>query len=285
MAKPMFYINGRYVEEAEAKISIMDHGFLYGDGIFEAFKVYNGRIFQLDAHIDRLFDSASIVDLKIPLEKAAFKKIIVETVKRSGYTDCYVRPQVTRGVGTLGHDPASCKEPSVVVYVTPTPQLKKEKSIRIIVSAYRRPPAYVLPPESKTIQYMNNILAKMEAKQKGADDAILLDGRGFVSEGCAWNLFVIKNNNVSTPSTTSSILPGITRKVVIQLLNEMDIKVAERDISLSELFTADEIFGTGSGSGISPVIEINGRPVGSGGPGPLTLKIDDKFNEYIELPE
>ena len=239
----MFYINGNYVEESEAKISIMDHGFLYGDGIFEAFRVYNGSIFQLDAHIDRLYDSAKIIDLKIPPDKEEFKKIIIETVRKSGYTDCYVRPQVTRGIGTLGHDPVSCKEPTVVVYVTPVPKLKKEKSIRIITSAYRRPPAYILPPESKTIQYMNNILAKMEAKQKGADDAILLDVRGFVSEGCAWNVFVIKGNRVATPSTTSGLLPGITRKVALQLFNEMDINVEERDISLSELFTADEVFG------------------------------------------
>ena len=129
---------------------------------------------------------------------------------------------------------------------------------------------------------MNNILAKMEAKKKGADDAILLDARGFVSEGCAWNVFVIKDNHVSTPSTTSSILPGITRNVVIRLLNEVDINVEERDISLSELFTADEIFGTGSGSGISPVIEINGRVIGSGEPGPLTLKLDGMFKEFTE---
>ena len=173
MAKSTFYINGKYVDESQAAVSILDHGFLYGDGIFEAFRVYDGKIFQLDVHINRLFDSAKIIDLKMPMDKEAFKKIVIETVRRSEFKDCYVRPQVTRGVGTLGHDPVSCKQPTVIVYVTPTPQLKKEKSIRLIVSAYRRPPAYILPPESKTIQYMNNILAKMEAKKKGADDAIL----------------------------------------------------------------------------------------------------------------
>ena len=167
MGKEMFYINGKYVEEGEAFISIMDHGFLYGDGIFEAFRARKGKIFQFDEHMNRLYDSAKIIDLEMPLTREEFKTIVIETVKRSGYEDCYIRPQVTRGVGTLGHDPGSCKEPTVVVYVTPTPVLKKEKSIRVILSAYRRPPAYILPPESKLTQYLNNILAKMEAKKKG----------------------------------------------------------------------------------------------------------------------
>jgi len=281
MGKPMFYINGKFVDENNAFISVMDHGFLYGDGVFEALRVYNGRIFQLDAHMNRLYDSARIIDLPIPLNKEEFKKIIIETVRRSKYRDCYIRPQVTRGVGSLGHDPESCKQSSVIVYVTPTPVLKKERAIRVIISSYRRPPAFVLPPESKITHYMNNILAKMEARKKGADDAILLDMRGFVSEGCAWNIFLVKNDRVVTPSITSSILKGITRDVVIQLLKEINLPIEERDVSVSELFTADEIFGTGTGSGISPVIEINGREVGDGRPGPITDKIDIKFKEFI----
>jgi branched-chain amino acid aminotransferase len=230
----------------------------------------------------RLYDSARIIDLKIPIEKEEFKKIVIKTVQRSEYKNCYIRPQVTRGVGALGHDPASCKDASVIVYVTPTPQLKKSKSIKTIVSAYRRPPAFVLPPESKTTHYLNNILAKMEARKRGADDAILLDIRGFVSEGCAWNIFLVKNNCVSTPSITSSILRGITRDAVILLLKELNIRIQERDISLSELFAADEVFGTGTASEISPIIEINGREVGDGKPGPLTSRIDAEFKEYIE---
>jgi branched-chain amino acid aminotransferase len=281
MGKPMFYINGEFVDENNAFISVMDHGFLYGDGVFDALRVYNGRIFQLDAHMNRLYDSARIIDLRIPLDKEEFKKIVVETVRRSGYRDCYIRPQVTRGVGSLGHDPGTCKESSVVVYVTPTPLLKKERSIRTIISSYRRPPAFILPPESKTTHYMNNILAKMEARKRGADDAILLDMRGFVSEGCAWNIFLVKNKRVVTPSVTSSILRGITRDVVIKLFREMNLPVEERDVTVSELFTADEIFGTGTGSGISPVIEINGREVGDGRSGPITDKTDIKFKEFI----
>ncbi len=281
MGKPMFYINGEFVDENNALISVMDHGFLYGDGVFDALRVHNGRLFQLDAHMNRLYDSARIIDLPVPLDKEEFKKIVMETVRRSGYQDCYVRPQVTRGIGSLGHDPGTCKESSIIVYVTPTPVLKKERSIRVIISSYRRPPAFILPPESKTTHYVNNILAKMEARKRGADDAILLDIRGFVSEGCAWNIFLVKNNRVATSSISSSILRGITRDGVIHLLKEMNIPVEERDITVSELFTADEIFGTGTGSGISPVIEINGRKVGDGRSGSITNEIENKFNEFI----
>lgn len=281
MGKPMFYVNGKFFEEGEAQISVMDHGFLYGDGVFDAFRVYNGRIFQLDGHMNRLYDSARIIDLPIPLDKEEFKKIVMETVRRSGYRDCYIRPQVTRGVGSLGHDPGTCKESSVVVYVTPTPALKKGRSIKTIISSYRRPSAFILPPESKTTHYINNILAKMEARKRGVDDAILLDIRGFVSEGCAWNIFLVKNNGVATPSISSSILRGITRDVVVHLLKEMNIQIEERDITVSELFTADEIFGTGTGSGITPVTEINGRKVGDGEAGPITDETENKLNEYI----
>lgn len=282
MGKPIFFINGQFVDENEAVISVFDHGFLYGDGIFEAFRAYNGKIFQFDEHMNRLYDSARIIDLEIPLPKAEFKKIVIEAVKKSGYKDCYVRPQVTRGVGALGHDPSTCKKPTVIVYVTPTPVMKKSRSIRTVVSPYRRPPAFVLPPESKTTHYLNNILAKMEAKKKGADDAILLDVRGFVSEGCAWNIFLVKNGCVSTPSITSSILKGITRDAVIHLLGELAIQVQERDISLSELFTADEAFGTGTASEITPIIEINGRTVGDGAPGPVTINVEERFKKLIE---
>lgn len=282
MGKPIFFINGQFVDENEAVISVFDHGFLYGDGIFEAFRAYNGKIFQFDEHMNRLYDSARIIDLEIPLPKAEFKKIVIEAVKKSGYKDCYVRPQVTRGVGALGHDPSTCKKPTVIVYVTPTPVMKKSRSIRTVVSPYRRPPAFVLPPESKTTHYLNNILAKMEAKKKGADDAILLDVRGFVSEGCAWNIFLVKNGCVSTPSITSSILKGITRDAVIHLLGELAIQVQERDISLSELFAADEAFGTGTASEITPIIEINGRTVGDGAPGPVTINVEERFKKLIE---
>ena len=281
MGKPIIYIDGKFLGQDEAFISALDHGLLYGDGVFEAFRVYDGKVFQFDEHMDRLYDSAKIINLEIPLGKEEFKKIVIETVRKSEYSDCYIRPQVTRGKGLLGSDPGTCKRATVVVYVTPTPALKKEKSIRTIVSSYRRPPAYVLPPESKMTQYINNILAKMEAKGRGADDAILLDIRGYVSEGSGWNIFLVKNRGVVTPSSTSSILMGITRNVVIKVLKELHIQTEERDVALSELFTADEVFGTGTGTEISPVVEINGRKVGEGKLGPLTNEIKMRFKNLI----
>jgi branched-chain amino acid aminotransferase len=280
MGKPVFYINGKFVEENEASISIMDHGFLYGDGIFEAFRAYKGKIFQFDAHMNRLYDSAKIIDLSVPLSKEEFKYVILETIRKTGYQDCYIRPQVTRGIGSMGCDPGSCKKSTVVVYVIPPPGMKKERAIKIIISSYQRPPAYILPGASKMTQYINLILARMEAKTRGADDAVLLDTRGFLSEGPGWNIFLVKDNAVITPSITSSILVGVTRNVVIDLLKELNFSIEERDIVVSELFTADEIFGTGTGTEITPVIQVNGRQVGDGKPGAVTNKVDERFEEF-----
>jgi len=282
MGASVFYVKGTFVREDEAVISVMDHGFLYGDGVFEAIRVYNGKIFKFDEHMDRLYESAKIINLEIPLYKDEFKRIVIETIRKNNYRDCYIRPQVTRGSGLLGADPTTCKRSTIIVYVTPPPTLKKEKSIRAIVSSYRRPPSFVSPPESKMTQYINNILAKIEAKGRGADDAILLDIRGFVSEGSGWNIFLVKNRDVVTPSCTSSILMGITRNVVMQILKELNYQIAQRDVTLSELFTADEVFGTGSGTEITPIIEINGRMVGEGNPGPLTNEIEIKFKDFVQ---
>jgi len=280
MGKSMFYINGNFVEEHEASISIMDHGFLYGDGIFEAFRAYKGKIFQFDEHMDRLYESAKIIDLNIPLSREEFKNVIKETIRKSGFQDCYIRPQVTRGIGLMGCDPGSCAKSTVVVYVIPPPGMKKERSIRIIISSYQRPSACILPGSSKMTQYINLILARMEAKARGVDDALLLDARGFVSEGPGWNIFLVKGRTVVTPSLASSILVGITRNVLIRLFKESNYSVEERDVIVSELYTADEIFGTGTGTEITPVIEVNGRKIGEGKPGPVTDEMDEKFREF-----
>ena len=281
MGESIFFINGKYVKENDARISILDHGFLYGDGIFEAFRLNNGKLFHLDDHVNRLYDSAQIIDLEIPYSKEELKEIIIEAVQKSGFKDCYIRPQVTRGIGKLGCNPNTCLQPTVIVYVTPTPSVKKSDAIKAIVSSYRRPASSVLPPESKLTQYVNIILAKIEAKNSGVDDGILLDSRGFVAEGCGWNIFLIKNGSAITPSLNSSILNGITRQVVINLFKELKIPIVEREVTLSELFVADEVFGTGTASEITPVFEINGRKIGTRKIGTITKKIKQAFKDYV----
>jgi branched-chain amino acid aminotransferase len=282
MKENIYYVDGQLLPESKAVISVMDHGFLYGDGVFDAFRVYDGAIYKFDEHIDRLFDSAKIIDLEIPMSRAAFKDVVVETIHANGFSDAYVRPQVSRGVGKLGSDPRTCKKATVVVYVTPPPALKASKTIRVIVSSYRRPSGYMLPTESKMTQYLNNILAKLESTGGGADDAILLNDRGFVCEGSGWNVFIVKGNRVITPSHTSGILRGITRDSVISLLKQDGMQVEEREVVLAELFTASEVFGTGSGTEITPVVEVGGRRVGAGDVGKVTSRAEELFFEDVK---
>lgn len=282
MKENIYYVNGQLLPESKAVISVMDHGFLYGDGVFDAFKVYDGAIYKFDEHIDRLFDSARIIDLEVPMSRAEFKDVVVKTIHANGFPDAYVRPQVSRGVGKLGMDPRTCNKATVVVYVTPPPALKASKTIRAIVSSYRRPSGYMLPTESKMTQYLNNILAKLESRGRGADDAILLNDRGFVCEGSGWNIFIVKGNKVVTPSHTSGILRGITRDSVISLLKQDGMQVEEREVVLSELFTASEVFGTGSGTEITPVVEVGGRRVGAGDVGMVTSRAEELFFEDVK---
>jgi branched-chain amino acid aminotransferase len=282
MKENIYYVDGQLLPESKAVISVMDHGFLYGDGVFDAFRVYDSAIYKFDEHIDRLFDSAKIIDLEIPMSRAEFKDVVVETIRANGFSDAYVRPQVSRGVGKLGSDPRTCKKATVVVYVTPPPALKASKTIRVIVSSYRRPSGYMLPTESKMTQYLNNILAKIESTGRGADDAILLNDRGFVCEGSGWNVFIVNGNKVVTPSHTSGILRGITRDSVISLLKQDGMQVEEREVVLSELFTASEVFGTGSGTEITPVVEVGGRRVGAGDVGKVTSRAEKLFFEDVK---
>lgn len=277
MKENIYYLDGQLLPESKATISVMDHGFLYGDGIFDAFRVYDGAIYKFDEHVDRFFDSARIIDLTIPMSRAEFKEVIVKTIHANGLSDAYVRPQVSRGVGKLGSDPRTCDKSTVVVYVTPPPALKASKAIRVIVSSYRRPSGYMLPTESKMTQYLNNILAKIEANGGGADDAILLNDRGFVCEGSGWNVFIVKGDKVITPSHTSGILRGITRDSVISLLKQDGVHVEEREVVLSELFTASEVFGTGSGTEITPIVAVGGRKVGVGDAGKVTSRAEQLF--------
>lgn len=279
--EPLVYIDGKFYPKSEAKISVFDHGLLYGDGVFEGIRVYDGKIFQLDSHIDRLYESANSIDLRIPMTKEEIKKAVIETVRRQKFKDAYIRIVVTRGVGDLGLDPEKCKKPSVIIIVEPLPPLYGEGATAIIASTRRNHPA-ALNPAIKSLNYLNNILAKIEANKAGAMEAIMLDLRGFISEGTGDNIFIVKNGKIITPPPYASILVGITRNLVIDIAKKLGYEVEERDITVHELLNADEAFLTGTAAEVVPLLKVNGKNIGDGKPGPITTAIREKFKELTK---
>jgi branched-chain amino acid aminotransferase len=284
--KLLIYIDGEFYPENEAKISVFDHGLLYGDGVFEGIRVYNGRIFKLGEHIERLYESAKTVGIEVPLSKEEFKKAIIEVVRRNNLRDAYIRPIVTRGRGRLGLDPRHCQKPTVIII----PQRLEEypltvaakKAVRAIVSSIRRTPQFCLPPMVKSLNYQNNILAKLEAIRAGVDEAIMLDWMGYVCEGTGDNIFIVKNGVLITPPIYASILPGITRQTIIDIAKRLKMEVLERNITIHDLYNADEVFLTATGIEIVPVIEIDGRKIGSGEPGPVFIRIKEEFENLTQ---
>nr|5E25_A Chain A, branched-chain aminotransferase [Geoglobus acetivorans]5E25_B Chain B, branched-chain aminotransferase [Geoglobus acetivorans]5E25_C Chain C, branched-chain aminotransferase [Geoglobus acetivorans] len=280
----LVYMNGEFVPESQAKVSVFDHGFLYGDGVFEGIRAYNGKVFKLYEHIDRLYDCARVIDLKIPLSKEEFAEAILETLRRNNLRDAYIRPIVTRGAGDLGLDPRKCPSPNVIIITKPWGKLYGdlyEKGLKAITVAIRRNAIDSLPPNIKSLNYLNNILAKIEANAKGGDEAIFLDHNGYISEGSGDNIFIVKNGTITTPPTLNN-LKGITRQVVIELINELEIPFREANIGLFDLYSADEIFVTGTAAEIAPVTYIDGRTVGNGKPGKVTKMLMEKFRERTE---
>lgn len=282
----LIYIDGEFYPENEAKISVFDHGLLYGDGVFEGIRVYNGRIFKLGEHIERLYESAKTVGIEVPLSKEEFKKAIIEVVRRNNLRDAYIRPIVTRGRGRLGLDPRHCQKPTVIII----PQRLEEypltvaakKAVRAIVSSIRRTPPFCLPPMVKSLNYQNNILAKLEAIRAGVDEAIMLDWMGYVCEGTGDNIFIVKNGVLITPPIYASILLGITRQTIIDIAKRLKMEVLERNITIHDLYNADEVFLTATGIEIVPVIEIDGRKIGSGEPGPVFIRIKEEFENLTQ---
>ncbi|RLI70404.1 branched-chain amino acid aminotransferase [Archaeoglobales archaeon] len=280
----LVYIDGEFVPESEAKISVFDHGFLYGDGVFEGIRAYNGRVFKLMEHLDRLYDSAKAIDLKIPITKEEFAEIILETLRKNKLKDAYIRPIVSRGVGDLGLDPRKCEKPSIIVITREWGKLYGnlyEKGLLAVTVATRRNAIDALPPNIKSLNYLNNILAKIEANAKGGDEAIFLDHNGYVSEGSGDNVFVVKNNAITTPPIINN-LRGITRAVVIEIIQKLGIPFYEANIGLYDLYTADEIFVTGTAAEIAPIVAIDGRRVGDGKPGKITKKLIEEFRKITE---
>ncbi len=281
----LVYLDGEFVPENEAKISVFDHGFLYGDGVFEGIRAYNGRVFRLREHIDRLYDSAKAIDLEIPISKDEFIEIILETLRKNDLRDAYIRPIVTRGVGDLGLDPRKCSKPSIIVITKPWGKLYGdlyEKGLTAITVGVRRNSFDALPPNIKSLNYLNNVLAKIEANAKGGDEAIFLDRNGYISEGSGDNIFIVKNGEVSTPPTINN-LKGITREVVIELIEKLGIPFRETNLGLYDLYTADEVFVTGTAAEIAPIVVIDGRKIGDGKPGKITKMLMDEFRKLTEV--
>ncbi len=283
------YLDGKFVPEEEAKVSIFDHGLLYGDGIFEGIRAYNGYVFKLEEHLDRMYDSARGIRLEIPLAREEMKEAILETLRVNQLKTSYVRPIVTRGVGDLGIDPRKCKaKPTVIVIVREWKSLYPEehyqKGLRAIVAATRARPPESLSPSIKTLNYLTNIMAKIEANVWGADEAIMLDVRGNVAEGTADNVFIVKHGVLYTPPVTTN-LPGITRATIIELAHDADYEVREEHFGIGQLYMADEVFLTGTAAEVVPIVEIDGRVIGSGQPGHITKELRKRYKEITGIPE
>ena len=280
------YVDGKYCDEKNAKISVFDHGLLYGDGIFEGIRAYNGRVFQLKEHIDRLFYSAKAILLDIPMSHGEVMKAVVETCRQNGIRDGYIRLLVTRGIGTLGLNPNRCKDPSVIIIADKiqlyAPELY-EKGMEIITVPTTRNLHSALNPAIKSLNYLNNILAKIEANVAGCEEAVMLNAEGFVSECTGDNIFIVKAGRLFTPPLSAGALHGITRGVVMDLAREEGVTVAEPNLTRYDLFNADECFLTGTGAELIPIVKIDGRVIGTGRPGPLTGKLVDKYRALTKI--
>jgi branched-chain amino acid aminotransferase len=286
--EPFIYINGRFAEKSKAAVSVFDHGLLYGDGIFEGIRAYSGIVFRLVDHINRLYDSAKSIHLKIPMTKHELTEAVLDTIRKNQLRDAYIRLVVTRGTGDLGVDPTLCKNPTIIIIAEPMASAlgpKEPKVVRMMVSSYRRDSVDATSHEIKSLNYMNSILAKIEANDAGADDAILLDHRGFVSEATVTNIFIVKDGKISTPTSAAGILHGITRDRILRLCSDHGLDVQVRDVTPFELTTADEIFLVGTKSEILAVGSISNLKVGTGGPGPLTRMLYQEFSKVVRRPE
>ncbi|MFQ6087063.1 MAG: branched-chain-amino-acid transaminase [Candidatus Bathyarchaeia archaeon] len=287
--EPLVYIDGNFYPKSQAKVSVYDHGLLYGDGVFEGIRAYEGVVFRLDEHLDRLYRSAHAMMLQIPLTKDEMKKTVLDTLKKNNLRNAYIRLIVTRGIGDLGLDPRKCPKPTVIIIAEPLIQLhseeRKKNGITAMISWVKRDPVDATTHEIKSLNYLNSILAKIEANIAGVDEAICLDKRGFVCEGVAENIFIVKDGKISTPPTSTGALPGITRGFAIELAKKLGYPVVERNITPNELFNADEVFFTGTAAEIIPVREINKRVIGSGKPGPITRRLMEEYNKLSRDPK
>ena len=274
------FIDGKYYDGRAAKISVFDHGLLYGDGVFEGIRAYHGRVFKLREHIDRLFCSAKAILLHIPMSHAHLMHAVVEACRKNKIHDGYIRLVVTRGIGTLGLSPSRCKNPSVIIIADKIqlyPPALYQKGMEIVTVPTVRNLHSALNPAIKSLNYLNNILAKIEANHAGCEEAVMLNAEGFVAECTGDNLFIVKKGALLTPPLSAGALYGITRGVVMELAEEEGLAVSEPNLTRYDLFNADECFLTGTGAEIVPVVKIDGRVIGTGKPGPITRKLEEEY--------
>lgn len=285
-AKMKIYIDGKYYDEQNAKVSVFDHGLLYGDGVFEGIRAYHGRVFKLQEHIDRLFYSAKAILLKLPLSHAEIMKATVDTCRENKIRDGYIRLVVTRGVGTLGLNPNRCKDPSLIIIADKIqlyPEELYEKGMEIVTVPTVRNLHSALNPAIKSLNYLNNILAKIEANNAGVEEAILLNAEGFVAECTGDNIFVIKGDRLLTPPLYAGALYGITRGVVLDLAVKCGLKPEEANMTRYDVFNADECFITGTAAELVPIVKVDGRTIGTGYPGTITRKLVEHYRALTKV--
>ena len=281
----LIYLNGEFVPEEEAKISVFDHGFLYGDGVFEGIRAYNGKVFRLSQHIDRLYDSAKAINLEIPMSKEEMIEVVCETCRRNNLQDAYIRLVISRGKGDLGLDPKNCSEPTIVNIASSIslyPDEMYEKGMAVVTVPTRRNIPEGVNPRIKSLNYLNNIMAKIEAAIAGVPEAVMLNQEGFVAECTGDNIFIVKNGVLITPAPHLGLLDGVTRNAVIELAQKAGISVLETTFPRYDLFTADECFLSGTAAELIPVTKVDNRVIGDGKPGPVFKQLLQDFRELVQ---
>ncbi len=278
------YIGGKLYDKADAKVSVYDHGLLYGDGVFEGIRAYSGRVFRLKQHVDRLYESARSIHLEIPISREEMSRAITDTLAANGLVDAYIRVVITRGAGSLGLDPRKTTDPQVIVIadaISLYPAELYDHGLKIITAGTQRNHPSALSPRVKSLNYLNNILAKIEATNAGCLEALMLNHKGEVAECTGDNIFVVRKGEVHTPGIDAGILEGITRDAVIELAREAGYTVVERSMDRHDVYTADECFLTGTAAEVIPVVECDARPIGTGKPGPITQELRRRFHSLV----
>jgi len=286
MSQQVIYLNGEFVAKEDAKVSVYDHGFLYGDGIFEGIRIYDGNIFRCKEHLQRLYDSAKSIALEIPLSVEEMQNALIETIRRNGLRDGYIRLVVSRGPGDLGLDPRRAPNPNVIIIVEKLsiyPEEAYRNGLKTVSVSTRRNVPDALNPKIKSLNYLNNVLVKIQSNLAGVGEAIMLNAQGYVAEGSADNIFIVKNGVVFTPPAYVGALEGITRGAVMELCGKLGLPLKEVPFTLHDVYVADEVFFTGTAAEIIAVREVDGRVIGQGKAGPITMQLLKEFREIVTV--